>query len=277
MLNYISEFWNSIAWKIEAEHFSYPFWNREETEKLLLTFSQKINWALVAIDWTDFSSNVKTIDSTTFNIDDYSFLDRWIDGVIMNWLNDIQKEQFLWKTSIWIILWVWDCAPIIWSTKDWSTIFNLHWWYKWVLWNWEENNPWIIYNFISSLEKEWLSSNGIWKIHLWPMAGPDFELPLSYYEKLIRYISKEYKIIDFKEYFILNWKTNESWDKLWHLNLRWLVDILLRYHWVSMYNIEDSWINTTDKSNWWPSYRLYSNWLQKNNNRLSATISKLLY
>lgn len=276
MLNYWTYFWNDIVWRIEADQFKMPFSQRELTQELLDNYSKKISTALVAIDWTKFSSNVLTIDSTTYDIWDIDFLEQWTDWVIMTGLNDIDKSRFEWKVAVWVILWVGDCAPIIWSSDDWSVMFNIHGWYKWILWNGEEWNPGIIYNFISQLESEWVNPNHIWKIHLWPMAGPDFELPLSYYEKLIQYISKEYKIIDFKEYFILNWKTNESWDKLWYLNLRWIVDILLRYHWVSMYNIEDSSINTTDLSNWWPSYRLYSNWLQKDNNRLSATIAKLL-
>lgn len=276
MLNYWTHFWNDILWRIEAEQFNVPFSQRVETKKLLKEYSQKIGAALVAIDWTKFSSNVITIDSTTHDIWNVDFLEQWTDWVIMTWLKDIDKSRFESKTAVWIILWVWDCAPIIWSNDDWSVMFNIHGWYKWILWNGEESNPGIIYNFISQLESEWISPNHIWKIHLWPMAWDNFELPLDYYEELIKYISKEYKIVDFKQYFELNWKFNDNNQKLGYLNLRWIVDILLRYHWVSMYNIEDSWINTTDKSNSWPSYRLYSKWLQKNNNRLSATIAKLL-
>lgn len=276
MLNYWVDFWNNICWRIEAEHFANPFSQRVETRKLLNKYSQQIGSALVAIDGTKFSSNVLNIDASSYDIWDLDFLEQGIDWVIMTWLNDIDKNRYESKNAVWIILWVADCAPIVWSNDDWSVMFNIHWWYKWVLWNWEESNPGIIYSLISQLESQWINPNHISKIHLWPMAWNNFELPLDYYESLIRYISKEYKIIDFKEYFTLNWSINEKNQKLWHLNLKWLVDVLLRYHWVSMYNIEDSWISTTDKNNNWPSYRLHSQWVQEKNNRLSATIAKIL-
>lgn len=276
MNNYWVNFWNKIIWRIEADHFSVPFWNRQISIKLLEEYSKKIATALIAIDWTNFSSNVISIDTSTYDIWNVDFLEPWIDWVIMTWLKDIDKTRFNWKVAVWSILWVWDCSPIIGSNTDWSIIFNIHWWYKWILWNWEENNSWIIFSFIDSLEKQWIYPSKIWKVHLWPMAWKDFELPLDYYKKLIKYISKDYKLIDFMEYFKINGKTNEKWQKLGYLDLRWIVYILLRYHWISMYNIDDSGIDTTNRSNNWPSYRLYSNWLQEKNSRLSSTIAKLL-
>lgn len=277
MSKYSIDFWNWVLWNIESEYFSHPFWKRDITQELLNNYSKKINSSLIAIDWTSFSTNIEFFDWTKIDIWNVDFLQPWIDWVILTWLNDIDKTRFEWKSAIWIILGVWDCAPIIWSSWDWELIFNLHVWYKWLFWSWNEDNPWIIFNFFDSLQKRWIYPSSLWKIHFWPMAWNDFELPLNYFESLIKFISKEYSLIDFKEYFKLNWKINSNWEKLWYLDIRWVIDILFRYHWVPMYNIYDSWINTTDRNNDWPSYRLFTNWQQKNNNRLTATIWKLLY
>jgi copper oxidase (laccase) domain-containing protein len=276
MPNYSTNFWNNVVWRLETDQFDSSFSYRSNTTKLLHSYSQEINTALLAIDWSKFSSNVLIVDASDKDILDVDFLKEWTDGVIMTWLNDIDKNRFEWKSAVGILLWVADCAPILGSSSDWWFMFNIHWWYKWILWNWEQDNPWILYNFIQKLESEWVNPNQIWKIHLWPMAWNNFELPLDYYKELTKNISKEYKLLDFWEYIIPNFKYNDKGQRLWYLDLWWLIDIILRYHWVSMYNIENSWIITNDPNNNWPSYRLYSNLLQENNNRLSATITKLL-
>ncbi len=266
MLNYGVDFWNDVYWTIK---------NYNSEESFI---------SLVNIDWTESSSNIISIDASSDDIWNLDFLEQWIDWVIMTWLNDIDKNRFEWKAAVWSILWVDNWLPIIWSNDDWSVMFNFHGSYKSILWNGEELNPGIIYNLISQLQSKWINPSTISKVHLWYMAWKSNEVTFEKYQELIENISKEYKIIDFNDYFYLNSKVNNNKQLLGYIDINWIVDILLKYHWVSMYNIEDR--ETNIYSNM--PYFLYRDSLKKDThihyNKLleettdfsSATIAKLL-
>lgn len=276
---YKVNFWKWITWIVENKDFDKPFSLRETTEESIQEYSDKTNSVLIWIDWTNFSSNVETFDASCFSSINNTFLLPWTDWVILHSLNSISTTQFENKSKIWIILGVADCSPIIWSTKDWDTMFNIHAWYKWVLWDWKEWNPWIIFNFIEEIERIWLSFNDLANIHLWPTAWSNFELPNEYYKKLIEYISKEYRwIIDFNEprFFNKTHKLNKDKKRVWYLNLKEIIKTILIVHWIPEHKIEDFLIETTNPNNNWPSYRLYYKWIQEKNNRLSSTIFKNL-
>jgi len=276
MKDYNVEFSWNILWVVENKHFDYPFWDREKTLCSLELFSNIRDSVLIAIDWSKFTSNIISIDGTNYNYDSVNFLKSWVDGVILSWLNDVKRERLFNKSYIWIILWVADCAPIIWSMKNWESVFNLHVWYKWLFWNWEIDNPWILYNFFEKLSKNNISISDLEKIHLWPMAWNDFELPFPYYHNLSKYFFQNYRLLNPNDYFFLNWNQNEKWDDLWNFDLRRLIIDIIKYHWVSQDIVSSSGIDTTNLNNNWPSYRLFSKSLQAKNNRLSASIRKMI-
>lgn len=262
-------FWNNIEWIYEKDHFSYPFSKRDKTGKLLEEYSVNIATLIYWIDWTNFSTSVSTINlkNTDFN-NDVNFLKAWVDWLIINWLNDIDNQIKWFKKSVWIILWIWDCAPIIWWSKDWDLIFNLHWGYKWILWL-DNDFKWLIYNFTEELKKSFTSPEKI-ILDIWPMAWANFELDKNYIEPLIINFLSNYKKLNLSNYYIDT--IIKDWSQKWNINLRQLIIDVLKYHWFK--NISYTNINTTDINNDWPSYRLFSNKLQEINNRLSATIRK---
>lgn len=266
-------FWNNIWWKIENKHFAYPFWVRDKTSNLLKKYSDNIATTLIWIDWTNFSTNIEIISDSEkkellTNDYDLIFLEKWIDWAIITWLKDIDLEIVWTKKSIWICLWVWDCASIIWASNDWDTIFNLHWWYKWILWLDNDYN-WMIYEFIKKLDEIDLSWDDI-SMYISPMAWADFELDKTYIKPLILKFLKNYKKLDLNKYYCDT--VIKDWKQKWNIDLRTLIVDVLKYHWIKKVNY--SHLDTTNQNNPWPSYRLYANWKQEKNNRLSSTIFK---
>ena len=258
------EFDKNITWHFIPHYFSYPFSNKEETKKVLANISFFKDELLYVIDWTDFTSNVKIINWNDIDWNDnHNFLDAWTDWIILTWLNEIDKKQFELKHKIWIILWVWDCAPIILTSKDWNTIFNLHVWYKWLLW-FEYSWFWIIDSFIAQIKELNINISDI-DMYIWPMAWDNFELPRDY---IVAHIEKYWLNPD--KYFKNTKKVN--WEQKWNFSLRILLFDILRLH--GLLDFFDISINTTDPNNNWPSYRLSTIQNKPNGSRLWASIFK---
>lgn len=269
MHKYYKNFWDWVIGLFENTFFENPFSEREKTEKILEKYSEKINSALIAIDWTNFTSNIKIINASNTNFSSVSFLEAGTDWVILTWLNDVKKEQFDNKNSVWIILWVADCAPVVWSINSGEIIFNLHIWYKWLFWDGKEDNLWIIYNFFEKIKELNIKTEYMQKVYIWPLAWSNFELPKDYFIEKSKYFFQYYKNLKIDDYFIENLENKEKW----FLNLERLVYDTFLNHWMFRWQMESSWIYTTDSNNSWHSYRLFSKWWQKNS-RLTATIWK---
>ena len=88
---YKTWFWNNIEWITENNFFKFPFWNREETIELLKQYSDEIATILIWIDWTNFSTNIKTMNISNpdflYSFDyDFNFLKNWTEWVILTLL-----------------------------------------------------------------------------------------------------------------------------------------------------------------------------------------------
>lgn len=234
---------------------NYSFSNRYDTLKLLRVFWKEKESNIIWIDWSEFSTNIKKIDSTQAN---WTILEKsWIDWIVFEWINDINHR-------VWILLWVADCAWIVWLTKDWNNIFNIHWWYKWILWK-KDWWFWIIAQLLDILRKENYNPEDI-VLNISPMAWDDFELWRDFIEEMFNDFKKsqlseslKYKF-NFDDYFIDTYSLN--WEQKWDFNLRKLIIDILELYWIKNYSYTD--IDTTSNNNLFSSYRLHNQ--SKNNN-----------
>lgn len=254
---------------LENTHFQQAFGQREATLTNLQTFQTKHNIdALIALDGTQFSSCVKKLETPEAWL---HFLDAGIDGAILQ-----VSQQTLQKVGI--IIGVGDCAVIAWNTRDKSHIFSIHAWYKGTLGNGEEENKGIIANLFLKLTEDNIEAKDIEKLYIGPMAGSNFELPRSYYQTLSKEIKNTYAKINFESYFKVRsntWNSDIS-ELKWTLNLRKLIKDILMQHDIQEDQLFVYPIDTTNPSNRWPSYRLFSNKLQEKNTRLSQTILSIV-
>lgn len=223
---------------------------RDETIKILEQFESRnlYNSKIIAIDWSEFSSNIITINGENLKSSPI-LLESWIDWIVL----DTKQKAAL-------ILPVADCAAIAAYTKTWEITGLFHAWYKWVAW-WE-NDLGIITNLIEELKKVSNSENlKDFDFYISPMIWKKFELPKDYAEKLFSKLFKEYNL-DSEKYFL---EDDSDYKKI-YLNLREIIKDIFKKHKINL-RIRKSWEkesvfdkrDTDSYDSIFPSYRLYSN------------------
>lgn len=239
------------------------FSNRCDTLKLLREFWKEKDTNIIWIDWSEFSTKIKKLDA---NQAIWTILEKaWIDWVIFEWIKDTTNK-------VWILLWVADCAWIVWTTKDWNNIFNIHGWYKWILWK-KDWWIWIIAQLIEEIRKDNYKQEDL-ILNISPMAWSDFELWRDFIEEMFNEFketqlseSKSFKF-DFNNYFENTYILN--WEQKWEFNLRKLILDIFDIYWIKNYSFTN--IDTNSNNNLFSSYRLYTQSKNKNNNNFWAQV-----
>ncbi len=211
-----------------------------------------------------FVPNFKYIGPKTMVIDlnkqiyHYSFNpDVWYgDGVIV-----IKNNLLYEKIAVWWF--VGDCAAIIMKYKN-EMIWILHAGWPWT-------TKWVVSHYINLL-KEILWDNGSQKslnelrFFVSPMAWNDFELPTELVKNNFEDFIKRNKV-SYSHFF----KVNNYKPSHWFLDLRKAIKIEFQNQWID--TVKQIWFhpdNTTDISNGWPSYRLFSKKIYSYDDRLAA-------
>jgi copper oxidase (laccase) domain-containing protein len=242
---------------MESWDFPFPFSEAEKTLDKLLFIKWKIQAdSLIAIRWSKHTTNIDIYNAAHLK-EEILFLDPGIDGVIVTDLNKIKKK-------ISIILWTADCAPMLWVTRWWNTMLNLHGGYKGILWL-EDNLIWIIWQLVTRLKELQLEPEDI-SLFIGPMAWAQFELPRDYFENISEDFFVKHETLDYENYF----KENENKWK-WYFDLKNLILDTLYYY--GFKHIDSSQIETNNENNTWYSHRLFSNGKQDLWWRISSTIS----
>ncbi len=225
------DFWKNVIWTLELRDDLTQENNFEENIK---EYSEKINSILVLVSSNNYSWQVLTIDSKKFNFEADYFAHEFVNWAIMTWLNDIDKNMYSARSTVWLIMKSQDFSPIIWTTKDWSSIFIINWSVKSIFWDFFDKDIWIINNLCMELDKLWIYPSNFWKLHIWPVNEKILKTTYLEYLGLVKNISFKYSFLDFDSYF------KPVTKEYWIINLNLLIDDILRSHGFSMYDIENT-------------------------------------